>query len=188
VVTDRDVRSRDAYLFKSVVHSSRLLTAFRSPGEALALREIASGAASRKTRLFGCCTTWRNAAWSKRWARTTVNPVFGPGDKNSIDSDTPRREPTINSRVKYPAVSASGNCRRNRTHFARQPLQLEDRVAQCRPAGARKSGLGHRISNRPRRHSDCRGEVSRSGDSLDRNGYFRIRALRTTEPTTTRLA
>src|SRR5438132_4480790 len=49
---DRGVRSRDAYLVKSVVHSSRLLTAFRSPGEALRLREIASRSGLPKTMVF----------------------------------------------------------------------------------------------------------------------------------------
>src|SRR3954447_12579017 len=33
-------KSRDPYLVKSVVHSSQLLSAFRSAGEALPLREI----------------------------------------------------------------------------------------------------------------------------------------------------
>src|SRR5260370_15262187 len=49
---DRDVRSRDVYLVKSVVPSSRLLTAFRSPGEALPLREIASRSGLPKTMAF----------------------------------------------------------------------------------------------------------------------------------------
>src|SRR5881296_1178319 len=49
---DCDVRSRDAYLVKSVVHSSRLFTAFRSPGEALRLREIASRSGLPKTMVF----------------------------------------------------------------------------------------------------------------------------------------
>src|SRR5438445_9321951 len=49
---DRDVRSRDAYLVKSVVHSSRLLTAFRSPGEPLRLREISSRCGLPKTMVF----------------------------------------------------------------------------------------------------------------------------------------
>jgi ribose transport system substrate-binding protein len=44
--------SRDRYLVKSVVHSSRLLGAFRSPGEALALREIASRSGLPKTMTF----------------------------------------------------------------------------------------------------------------------------------------
>jgi ribose transport system substrate-binding protein len=37
----RDPSARDPYLVKSVVHASRLLSAFRSSGEALPLREIA---------------------------------------------------------------------------------------------------------------------------------------------------
>src|SRR5216117_3782308 len=49
---DCDVCSRDAYLVKSVVHSSRLFTAFRSPGEALRLREVASRSGLPKTMVF----------------------------------------------------------------------------------------------------------------------------------------
>jgi ribose transport system substrate-binding protein len=45
-------RSRDPYLVKSVVHSSRLLTAFRSAGEALPLREIAARSGLPKTMVF----------------------------------------------------------------------------------------------------------------------------------------
>src|SRR5947207_6134141 len=48
----RDVRSRDAYLVKSVVHSSRLLTAFRSPGEALPLKEVSLRSGLPKTMAF----------------------------------------------------------------------------------------------------------------------------------------
>ena len=39
---------RDPYLVKSVVHASRLLSAFRSSGEALPLREIAAAAVCRR--------------------------------------------------------------------------------------------------------------------------------------------
>jgi ribose transport system substrate-binding protein len=47
-----EARARDPYLVKSVVHSSRLLSAFRSPGEALPLREIASRSGLPKTMAF----------------------------------------------------------------------------------------------------------------------------------------
>src|SRR5438067_9769163 len=43
---------RDRYLVKSVVHSSRLLTAFRTSGEALPLREIAARSGLPKTMAF----------------------------------------------------------------------------------------------------------------------------------------
>jgi ribose transport system substrate-binding protein len=43
---------RDRYLVKSVVHSSRLLSAFRSNGEALPLREVASRSGLPKTMAF----------------------------------------------------------------------------------------------------------------------------------------
>jgi ribose transport system substrate-binding protein len=45
-------RSRDPYLVKSVVHSSKLLSAFRSPGEALALKELAVRSGLPKTMVF----------------------------------------------------------------------------------------------------------------------------------------
>jgi len=44
--------SRDRYLVKSIVHSSQLLTAFRSSGEALPLREIAARSGLPKTMTF----------------------------------------------------------------------------------------------------------------------------------------
>src|SRR6187431_863665 len=44
--------ARDPYLVKSVVHASRLLSAFRSTGEALPLREIASRSGLPKSMTF----------------------------------------------------------------------------------------------------------------------------------------
>ncbi len=44
--------SRDRYLVKSIMHSSQLLTAFRSPGEALPLREVAARSGLPKTMAF----------------------------------------------------------------------------------------------------------------------------------------
>ena len=44
--------TRDRYLVKSVVHASRLLTAFRSSGEALPLREVAARSALPKSMAF----------------------------------------------------------------------------------------------------------------------------------------
>src|SRR5437868_7446266 len=44
--------SRDRYLVKSIVHSSQLLPAFRSAGEALPLKEIASRCGLPKTMVF----------------------------------------------------------------------------------------------------------------------------------------
>src|SRR5215813_2433555 len=44
--------ARDRYLVKSIVHSSQLLTAFRSSGEALPLKEIAARSGLPKTMAF----------------------------------------------------------------------------------------------------------------------------------------
>src|SRR5436309_4258793 len=45
-------RGRDPYLVKSVIHSSRILSAFRSTGEALSLREIVQRCGLPKTMCF----------------------------------------------------------------------------------------------------------------------------------------
>jgi ribose transport system substrate-binding protein len=47
-----DVRPRDPYLVKSIVHSSQLLMAFHSPGESLSLKEVASRSGLPKTMAF----------------------------------------------------------------------------------------------------------------------------------------
>src|SRR5499427_2337484 len=44
--------SRDRYLVKSIVHSSQLLSAFRSPGEALPLKEVSARCGLPKTMVF----------------------------------------------------------------------------------------------------------------------------------------
>lgn len=49
---DQVARTRDPYLVKSVIHSSRLLSAFRMPGETLALREISARSGLPKTMAF----------------------------------------------------------------------------------------------------------------------------------------
>lgn len=45
-------QTRDPYLVKAVMHSSCLLKSFRSPGEALSLKELASRAGLQKTMVF----------------------------------------------------------------------------------------------------------------------------------------
>src|SRR5919112_5985265 len=52
MTTERQARTRDPYLVKSVVHSSQLLSAFRSSGEALPLREIAARSGLPKSMAF----------------------------------------------------------------------------------------------------------------------------------------
>src|SRR5262245_47017772 len=49
---DNVVRARDPYLVKSVVHATKLLSAFHSTGEALPLREIASRSGLPKSMAF----------------------------------------------------------------------------------------------------------------------------------------
>jgi hypothetical protein len=48
----RDPRIRDPYLVKAVVHSSKILSVFRTPGEGLRLNEIALRSGLPKTMAF----------------------------------------------------------------------------------------------------------------------------------------
>src|SRR5262247_3381383 len=45
-------RTRDPYLVKAVVHSSKLLTAFQTSGEALSLKDVATRSGLPKTMAF----------------------------------------------------------------------------------------------------------------------------------------
>jgi ribose transport system substrate-binding protein len=45
-------QTRDRYLVKSILHASQLLTAFRTPGEAVSLREISARCGLPKTMVF----------------------------------------------------------------------------------------------------------------------------------------
>src|SRR6266581_3200899 len=56
------VQTRDRYLVKSIIHSSQLLSAFHSPGEALPLKEICSRCGLPKTMAFRLLYTLEKCA------------------------------------------------------------------------------------------------------------------------------
>ena len=51
-MSSKNTAARDPYLVKSVVHSSQLLSAFRTSGEALPLREISARSGLPKSMAF----------------------------------------------------------------------------------------------------------------------------------------
>src|SRR5438309_7936158 len=62
-------QSRDPYLVKSVVHSSKILSAFRAAGEALPLREIAIRSGLPKTMAFRLLYTLEKCSARCNWFR-----------------------------------------------------------------------------------------------------------------------
>ncbi len=72
-------RGRDPYLVKSVVHSSRILSAFRSAGEALPLREVAQRSGLPKTMSFRLLYTLEKCGMVEKVGanlyQSTVRPV-----------------------------------------------------------------------------------------------------------------
>lgn len=71
-------RSRDPYLVKSVVHSSRLLSAFRTPGEALPLREIALRSGLPKTMAFRLLYTLEKCGMIEKLGANLYQSSFRP--------------------------------------------------------------------------------------------------------------
>lgn len=70
--------SRDPYLVKSVVHSSKILTAFRSAGEALPLREIASRSGLPKTMAFRLLYTLEKCGMIEKLGANLYQSSFRP--------------------------------------------------------------------------------------------------------------
>ncbi len=71
---------RDPYLVKSVVHSSQLLSAFRSSGEALPLREVSARSGLPKSMAFRLLYTLERCVPSNRFLRTS--------DSLSVEAET----------------------------------------------------------------------------------------------------
>ena len=69
---------RDPYLVKSVVHSSKILSAFRSAGEALPLREIASRSGLPKTMAFRLLYTLEKCGMIEKLGANLYQSSFRP--------------------------------------------------------------------------------------------------------------
>ena len=69
---------RDPYLVKSVVHSSKILSAFRSAGEALPLREIASRSGLPKTMVFRLLYTLEKCGMIEKLGANLYQSSFRP--------------------------------------------------------------------------------------------------------------
>ncbi|PYV81527.1 MAG: LacI family transcriptional regulator, partial [Acidobacteria bacterium] len=70
--------SRDPYLVKSVVHSSKILSAFRSAGEALPLREIAIRSGLPKTMAFRLLYTLEKCGMIEKLGANLYQSSFRP--------------------------------------------------------------------------------------------------------------
>jgi ribose transport system substrate-binding protein len=71
-------QSRDPYLVKSVVHSSKILSAFRTPGEALPLREIAIRSGLPKTMAFRLLYTLEKCGMIEKLGANLYQSSFRP--------------------------------------------------------------------------------------------------------------
>ena len=69
---------RDPYLIKSVVHSSQLLAAFQSPGEALTLREIVARSGLPKSMAFRLLYTLERCGMVEKAGRNLYRSALRP--------------------------------------------------------------------------------------------------------------
>jgi ribose transport system substrate-binding protein len=73
------MQSRDPYLVKSVVHSSKILSAFRSAGEALPLKEIARRSGLPKTMCFRLLYTLEKCSMIEKVGANLYQSTVRPG-------------------------------------------------------------------------------------------------------------
>ena len=82
--------SRDRYLVKSVEHASRLLSAFRTSGEGLPLREVASRSGLPKSMTFRLLYTLQRCGMVEKVGENLYRSSFRPFSR-------PSREPPLAS-------------------------------------------------------------------------------------------
>ncbi len=74
----RDTLARDPYLVKSVIHSSRILSSFRSAGEALALKEIVQRCGLPKTMCFRLLYTLEKCGMVEKVSTNLYQAIVRP--------------------------------------------------------------------------------------------------------------
>ena len=141
--------ARDPYLVKSVVHSSRLLFAFRASGEALPLREIAARSGLPKSMAFRLLYTLERCGMIDKVGENLYRSPLRPFKQKLVSHRLRRaghRLSILERGVRWPP--ARGGNRRRRADFSRQPLQPEDRTTERRCARARARRSRHRVPDR----------------------------------------
>ena len=167
--------ARDPYLVKSVVHASQLLSAFRSSGEALPLREIAARSGLPKSMAFRLLYTLERCGMIEKVGENLYRSHLRPFKQRPYPARLRRaghRLPVLEGGLDRPA--ARGGRAGHRAHLASTTATTQDRAAQRRRPGAREGRPGHRVPDRRARRADRRREVPRSRHSADRASRCRI--------------
>jgi hypothetical protein len=112
-------QSRDRYLVKSIVHSSQLLTAFRSSGEALPLKEIAARSGLPETMAFRLLYTLERCGMVDKVGENFYQSCVRPWKRtNCIGWDMRHRDRTPSFRRKCRPV-CSGQLQRRELSSSR---------------------------------------------------------------------
>ena len=141
--------SRDPYLVKSVVHSAQLLSAFRSSGEALPLREVAARSGLPKSMAFRLLYTLERCGMVEKVGENLYRSHLRPFKQRPYRLGYAAQGTDYQFSKEISAGLAA--CRRRAGHradFSRQPIQPEDRPAERRRPRPREGGSGHRVPDR----------------------------------------
>ena len=158
----KNTAARDPYLVKSVVHSSQLLSAFRTSGEALPLREISARSGLPKSMAFRLLYTLERCGMIEKVGenlyRSHVRPFkqkpFRLGYAAQGTDYQFSKEVSTGLQRAAAAQGIELICVDNR-------YNAEDRAAQRRRPGAREGRPGHRVPDRRARRADRRGQIPR---------------------------
>ncbi len=140
---------------KSVVHSSQLLSAFRTSGEALPLREICGAQRTAEEHGVPAALHARALRHGREGRREPLSIARPPVQAEAL----PARVRGAGHRLSVlegslDRTAARGGHPGRRADLRRQSLQPEDRPAQRRSPRARKGRSRHRVPNRRARR--CR--------------------------------
>ena len=162
--------TRDRYLVKSVVHSSRLLSAFRTSGEALPLREISLRSGLPKSMTFRLLYTLERCGMVEKVGENLYRSCLRPVQAEALSAGlrgARHRLSVLEGSLRRTAARRAG--RGHRAHLRRQPLQREDRAPERGRARPREGRSRHRVPDRRARRADRRGQVPRSQYPADRD-------------------
>src|SRR5215475_9210053 len=96
---------RDPYLVKSIVHASRVLTAFRSSGEALPLRDISGRSGLPKSMTFRLHYTLERCGMIEKVGENLYRSTLRPFKQKLYRLGYAAQGTDTPSHVRYPLVS-----------------------------------------------------------------------------------
>lgn len=110
-------QARDRYLVKSIVHSSQLLSAFHSPGEALSLKQICARRGLPKTMVFRLLYTLERCGMIDKVGQNLYQSRVRPWKQRLYRLGYAAQGTDYQFSREVSESTACGGCGRHRTHL-----------------------------------------------------------------------